>query len=117
MQNAHRFEILFRAPSRLGHRHFGFTAKDCERGAQFVRGVGDEAPLPVERLVQAVQQVVENRGQLSEFVVSVLYRKAFVQIGRANSPRVRPHGYYRSETLSREEISSRTCEEKSQKNH
>src|SRR4029450_4422003 len=50
-----------------------------QRGAQLVGGVGDEAPLAVEGVVQARQHGVEGVGQLFELVVGAGQGDALVQ--------------------------------------
>ena len=57
-----------RARVRVGERHLQQRALDRERRAQLVRGVGDEAPLRVERRLQPRQQIVERLPQLRELV-------------------------------------------------
>src|ERR1700734_2361732 len=106
MQNPQRFQVLFRRSARLRHGYFRLSAKNCERRPEFVRGIGDESALAFKRLVEPIQKIVEDRGQLSEFIVGVEYRKALVQIRRANAACVCAHLYNRLQTLSRQVIST-----------
>ncbi len=48
-------------------RQIGLQPHGGQRCAQLVRGVGDEAPLVVERLPQPRQQIVEGMDQRYKF--------------------------------------------------
>ena len=50
--------------------HLELAADDRQRGAQLVRGVGDERRLAVERVLEAVEHVVEGLGQHAHLVVA-----------------------------------------------
>ena len=54
---------------RIGERDLDQCALERERGAQLVRGVGDELPLRVERGLEAREQLVEGVPELSDLVV------------------------------------------------
>ena len=51
-----------------------------------MRGVGHEAPLRLERGLQACEQVVEGASELLELIVGALDVQALVQIGRGDVP-------------------------------
>jgi hypothetical protein len=59
---------------------------ECERGAQFVGGVGDEAALGLERGFQPGEQVVDGVGEASQLVVGAAQRQAFVQVSLGDLP-------------------------------
>ena len=65
----------------LGQRDIEPDSHGGVRGAQLVRGVGDELALGLERPVQAAEQVVEGVGQLLELVVGAAEVEPFVQVG------------------------------------
>ena len=59
-------------PRRAGRQgeHLELAADDRQRRAQLVRGVGDERRLAVERVLEAVEHVVEGVGQHADLVVA-----------------------------------------------
>ena len=62
---------------RVGQRHLRHGALPRQRGAQFVRGVGDELALGAERRFQAAEQAVEGSpSSLSSSSGPVMARRA-----------------------------------------
>src|SRR5262249_40663275 len=55
-----------------------------QRRAQLVRGVAGEAPLPLERLLQAVEQAVEGPPQVLQLVVGARRWEAAAEVGGAH---------------------------------
>ena len=65
----------------VGEVHLEQRAVDRQRGAQLVRGVGDEALLRGEGPLQAVQHLVEGVGELLELVVGAVQLDPPGQVG------------------------------------
>ncbi|HYZ77910.1 MAG TPA: hypothetical protein VE596_11110 [Gaiellaceae bacterium] len=65
---------------RVAERDLGECLSTGERGAQLVRGVGDELPLGGEGGFQAIEKVIEGVGELLQLVVGAGERKPPVEI-------------------------------------
>ena len=77
---------------RPGDGHLDQGPVDRQRGAQLVRGVGDEPALAVEGAVQPLQHGVERVGQLLDLVARAGQRDPLVQpaagaVGPGDPPR------------------------------
>src|SRR5207253_4729765 len=67
---------------------FGFTLENCERSAQFVRGIGDEPALAFKGCVETIEKPVEGCGEAAEFILRILNGKADRKSTRLNSSHV-----------------------------
>jgi hypothetical protein len=92
-QRAQTVHFLEHAPDRvpifLGcslalKGHFAYAADGCQGRAQFVRSVGGEAPLLLERLFQSGQKIVEYARQMAQFVVHFARRQPFLETFRGD---------------------------------
>ena len=63
----HVAQVVGRAV-RVARHDVDRRAHDRERRAQFMRGVGDELPLTLERGLEPAEHLVECLGQFAEFV-------------------------------------------------
>jgi hypothetical protein len=90
----------------FGEGYFGFATQDGHRCAQLVRGIRNEAALEFEGLLEALEQLIEGDGQLTEFIPSVRDCKTVVKIFRAHAAGLRGHGGNGSQAFSRQKISS-----------
>src|SRR5207247_6750909 len=82
-----------------------------ERGAELVRRVRREAAKLLERAVETRQRVVEDPGELSEFVVRVLHRQSCAQRVRGDLPRRFRHRADGRQDATGEEISTGDCQD------
>ena len=87
----------------LGRHAAGLRDRDVEggahhrqRGAQLVRGVGDEPSLRVKRRLQAFQQPVDRVGEQAQLIARTRHREPLVQVrirdplgGRGDRPQRR----------------------------
>src|SRR5258706_6700605 len=117
MQHSQRLAVFLCRALCTRKRHFRFTTQDSRRRAQLVRGVGHESPLPLKRLIHALQQLVERCRQPAEFVPRVLDRQALVQILRTDPSCLITHRYHWRKSLPGQEISANACEEYRNRNH
>src|SRR5208337_697400 len=77
-KDGERFTIFSGRAIGPRERDFRFTAKYRDRRAQFVRGIGDEPALALERSFQPIEQVIERDGELTEFVALIRNGEAIV---------------------------------------
>jgi hypothetical protein len=59
---------------RVARHDVDRRAHDRERGAQFMRGVGDEPPLALERGLEPAEHLVERLGQFAQLVAGTAQR-------------------------------------------
>ncbi len=97
---------LGRRPVGARERELRLAADDRDRGAQLVRGVGHEAALPLERGLEAAEQLVEHRGEPPELVVGVLHREPRVQRARTDARRALRHRRHGAQALARERVAA-----------
>ena len=58
--------------------NLGFAPDDSQRRPQLVRGIRHKPPLLFKRFVQSIKQIIENRREITEFVVFVGNRQTLV---------------------------------------
>src|ERR1700740_639015 len=116
MKNGQRFAVFVSGANFLGERVLGFALQDCERRAEFVGSVGDEAALAFECGVETVKKAVEGSGEAAEFIMRVLNRQTIVICEFANVIGSRRHVGDRSETFARQKIASRRSEDNGERN-
>ncbi len=84
----------------MGGGHLQLGAQRGDRAAQLVRGVGDEAPLPLHRGLQGGQRPVGGRGEPGDLVVRVRHRDAAREVlaggDRGHLPADARHGAQRA---------------------
>src|SRR5712672_3637208 len=68
VKDTQRIPIFLERPRRLGKSDLRFAPRNCNRSAQFVRGIGHEPALAFERLAEAIEQTIERLRQLPQFV-------------------------------------------------
>src|SRR2546429_520166 len=85
VQYGERLAVLLGAPRLLRERDLGLAAHDGDRRAEFVRGVGHEASLLLERKIETGQQVVECAREPPQLAALVGDGQALAQIGRSNA--------------------------------
>ncbi len=88
---------------RIGQRHLQQGPLRGERGAQLVRGVGDEVPLRVERRLQPGEQVVERLPQFGELVVAAAQAEPPAQVAGRDVPGGGGDGAQRAEQPARQQ--------------
>ena len=74
------------AAVRLGHRHVQRRPHGRQRGAQLVRGVGDEPALRGERRLQPFQQPVDGVGEVLDLVGRARHGQPLVQVVGGDPP-------------------------------
>ena len=65
---------------RVGEGDFKERSVEGERGPQLVGGIGDEAPLGLEGVVESGQQSVDGVGEVLHLVIRSGEGKPFVQV-------------------------------------
>ena len=78
MKDSKRFAVLLCGATIFCESDFGFTLENCERSAQFVRGIGDEPALAFKGCVETIEKPVEGCGEAAEFILRILNGKAVV---------------------------------------
>src|SRR5258708_37838690 len=101
MKDAERFAIFARRANFFGEGDFRFALKNCQRRAQLVRSVSDEAALAFECGVEPVEKAIESCGQAAEFILRILDWQAIVNGGFADVIGLRGHARDGSKTLAR----------------
>ncbi len=106
VKNAKRFAVFLSRADLLRKGDLRFTAQNRHRRPQFVRGIGDEALLVLERFAEPIKKAVEGTCQVAEFIPFILYRQTLVKVGSADAACLAAHGHDGSEALAREEVTS-----------
>ena len=81
-----------------------------------MRGVGDEAALAIEGLIETIEKTIESGGEPAELAGGILDGKALVKIAGGDATGLNAHSQNGSETLASEKIPSRGGEKKSEGN-
>ncbi len=114
MEDAERFTIFVRRADFFGEGDFRFALKNCQRRAQLVRSVSDEAALAFECGVEPVEKAIESCGQAAEFILRILDWQAIVNGGFADVIGLRGHVRDGNKPLARQKIatgrSKKDCE-------
>src|ERR1700687_4147778 len=108
VKNPQRFTVFLSGPGLLRQRHLRLTAQNCKRRAELLGGIGDKALLALERLAEAVQQAVEGKRQVSQFILFVLDGQALMKVGGTDSPGLAAHGHHRGEALPSQKVPPKT---------
>lgn len=96
-------------------RNVGFRTHDRRWRSQFVRGVGDEAALLLERRFESVEQTVHHRRQTNQLVATT-HRQPLVHVPHADRARLRGHRRNRREAASGQCISAERRRDQQQRN-
>ena len=104
-----------RFPQRLcvmpiAQRNFADGAQRRQRRAQFVGGIARETLEFRKGIFQTLERFVENRDQLSKFIVRVFIREALLERLEGDSPRLFGNCPHRSERTSSDEITAQRCQ-------
>ena len=78
MKDSKRLAVLLCRATIFCESDFRFTLKNCERSAQFVRGISDEPALAFKGRVETIEKPVEGCGEAAELVLRILNGKAVV---------------------------------------
>ena len=95
---------------RVGEAYVYQRPQPGQRGAQLVRGVGDESSLRVERGREPAQHFIEGVGQLFDLVPGSAQRDAFVEVALGQAVRRGGHGAERAQRPGRGEPADRGCQ-------
>src|SRR5258708_36618920 len=106
MKDAERFAIFARRANFFGEGDFRFALKNCQRRAQLVRSVSDEAALAFECCVEAFEKAIESCGEAAEFIVRILDWQGIVNGGFADVIGLRGDVRDGSKGLARHEIAT-----------
>ena len=85
--------------SRNAQSHLGLVAKDRQRRAQLVGGVGGEPPDFLERPLQPGDHSIERACQTSQLVIGVGLVQPPVKLGRRDLIGRRGHAFDRGQRL------------------
>src|SRR5882724_1325514 len=106
MKDSKRLAVLLRRATIFCQSDFRFALKNCERSAQFVRGISDEPALAFKGRVETIEKPVEGCGEAAKLILRILNGKAVVDCELADVVRLRRHVRDGSKAFAREEIAS-----------
>ncbi len=115
-QNPQRLSVFGLSAILFGERHFGFAAQNRDGCSQFVRCVGDETFLAIERSVQAIEKPVERLRQMAQFIVGVSNAQTRIQIFGSDPSCLFAHGDNRRKAVASEKISAKAGDDQSHRN-
>ena len=102
-----------RAGIRGPHRCVELGADHRDRGAQLVRGVGHELPLPLERPAQPLEHLVERLAETADLVVRGGQRQQLVGIGQRHLAGAPAHRLDGRQARGRQRVADQRGEGKS----
>ena len=115
LDDRHRFTILRLLAMVARQRDVRLGTDDGGRCAQFVRCVGDESALLIERILESVEQAVDDGREADQFIAAT-DGQALVHVADRDRGCLRGHRGDRRQAAARERIAAERRSEQQQRN-
>jgi hypothetical protein len=97
--------------SRLPQREVELGLQKRERSAELMARVGDEAPLPLDRALEALEHRIQSLGQASDLVTGLARREPPSGLRARDRRRLHPHLFHWAKRGARERVAQQRRQE------